>query len=692
VTRKPLAAVALALAFLPIAGGARAGDPTKFDKVGPDQLAFSVANMDLSVDPRADFYRYASGSWLRRVERPERLASLGAFDFMIEHTKARLTRVFTQAAADAPAARKGTPAQLVGDLYRSYTDTARLNALGIRALDPLLREIDAIGGNADLSTFLGRYPTLSGDVSLATAGPSIDQADNTRMSLFLVSGQMILKQEQIYREDDQSPRIAAYLAYVRDVLVLAGWEKPKAEDMAKTALAIERQLQKAKLTPAELVDPRARYNPKSLTELQAAIPELDLTKMIRGAGAEVTDIIVLTEPRYLPVLSTVLKERSPAEIKDYLKLKLIVRFSPYLGEAFEAPTISLNIALAGVAVLPPRSERAAAMAQEYLGHPLSQLYVDAFFPAEMRGRTADMIGRIQAAFLTRMQTRIWLTEATRKAAIEKLQKLSFKVGYPETWIDFSAVEIKPDDLVGNIVRLSQFSTARDIGKMGKPVVPDQFAVNGSTLPVVINAAYNSQINGFEIPAAFLQPPAFDPDRDAASNFCRMGAVIGHEMTHGFDSGGRRFDATGNLRDWWTPDDAAAFDKEAQKLIEQADGFEILPGLKTRGAQEVRENMADVGGITIAYDALLTYLKDHPDEDKAIDGLTAKQRCFVAWTQLWTMKATDQSIRNEVMNDSHPPGPYRAVAAPRHVDGFYEAFKIQLGDPMWLPPEKRVSAW
>lgn len=555
-----------------------------------------------------------------------------------------------------------------------------------------MRDIDAIRNNDDLATYLGRYLTLTGDISLAAVGPSIDQADNTRMRLFLVPGRLMLRQEQIYKEDDQSPRIAAYLAYASEVLKLAGWDHASAEEAAKAALSIERRLQKAKLTPAELVDPRARYNPKPLTELQTTIPELDLSKMIRGSGAEAADTVILTEPRYLPTLSAVLKERSLTEIKDYLKLRLIVRFVPYLGAAFEAPTIALNKALSGVAVLPPRSERAAAMAQEYLGHPLSRLYVDAFFPKEMRGKTADMIGRIHATFLARMQTRTWLTETTRKAAIEKLEKLSYKVGYPETWIDFSSVEIKSDDLVGNIFRLSQFSAARDIAKMGKSVVPDQFAVDGSTLPVVINAAYNSQINGFEIPAAFLQPPAFDPDRDAASNFCRMGAVIGHEMTHGFDSGGRRFDAKGNLRDWWTPADAAAFEKEAQKLIEQADAFQILPGLKTRGEQEVRENMADVGGITIAYDALLTYLKDHPEEDRVIDGLNAKQRCFVAWTQLWTMKATDQSLRNEVMNDSHPPGPYRAVAALMHVDGFYEAFGIRPGDPMWLPPEKRVSAW
>ncbi len=689
---KHVSAAGLLLLASALPGQAQTIDPTKFDRAGPDQLVFSTMDMDRTVDPRVDFHRYAAGGWLQRVERPARVASIGAFDFMIQRTKVQLADVFSKAAAGAAGAAQGSPTQQVGDLYRSFMDTARLNVLGARSLEPLLAEIDAIQGTAELARYLGRFPTLTGDVALMGIVPSVDQADNQRTRLYVVAGRLILAQGQIYDEPDASPRIQAYLAFVRDVLTLAGWEKARAEAFASTALLIERRLQQGRITPAEAIDPRKTYDLRPWADHQAAIPAVDFAAMIRAMGAEPADQLVLTEPRYLPTLATLLQERSLIEIRDYLKLKLIVRFLPFLGEAFDKPTAGLNAALLGVSVLPPREERAEGLMREYLGHPVSRLYVEASFSEETRAKAGDMVGRIRASFLARLQTRPWLTEPTRKAAIEKLERLSFKIGHPDRWIDHSGVEIRPDDLVGNVVRLSRFSAARDIAALGKPVVRDEFANARSTLPIIVNAAYDSLNNGFEVPAAFLQPPAYDPGRDAASNFCRFGAVIGHEMTHGFDSGGRLFDAKGNMRDWWTPADAAAFDREAAKLVSQASAFEILPGLKLRGAQEVRENMADVGGITFAYDALVSYLKEKPEEDTVVDGLTARQRCFVSWAQLWTAKATEESIRADVMNDGHPPSRYRAVAPLQHVEGFYEAFGIRAGDPMWLPPEKRVSAW
>lgn len=673
-----------------LVGPSLAGDPTVFDKVGPDQLAYSVVNMDRTADPRADFYRYASGGWLQRIERPERKIAISAFDFMIEQTRRDIAKVVTDAAAKSATAPKGSPTQQVGDLYRAYMDTARLNALGVKALDPWFAEIDAITTSADLAKWLGRYPTLSGDVAIAAVVPSNDRVDATKMVLYLIGGKLILQQEQVYEDDDASPRIAAYLAFVRDTLVLSGWAK--AEAFAKTALAMERRMQKAKMTPAEAVDPRAVYDPRPLTEIQAAVPALDLVALTRGIGAEVPEILVRTDKRYFVELSKLLKDVPLPDIKAYLKLRMTIRFMPYLGEAFDAPTSALNKALVGVAILPPREERAIALMREYLGHPVSRLYVEATFSDETRAKTGAMVERIRAAFLKRMETRTWLTEETRAAARDKLEKLTFKIGRPDVWIDHSTVEVRADDLIGDIVRLSGFVTARDVARIGKAWVPDEFADNNHTLPIIINAAYDSQKNGFEIPAAFLQAPAYDPTGDVAANFCRLGAVIGHEMTHGFDSGGRRFDAKGNMRDWWTEKDAAAFEKEAAKLVEQADAFDVLPGLKGRGAQEVKENMADVGGLNFAYDALLTHLKDHPEDDKTVDGLTARQRCFVSWAQMWTLKATEQAIRNEVMGDAHPPGNYRAQAAPKHVEGFYEAFGIREGDPMWLPKDKRVSAW
>ena len=690
--RRLLRGVCVAVFALFAAAPARAGDPTKFKRAGADQLSFSVSNMDRSADPRRDFYRYAAGAWLDRIERPSRLASLGVFDFMLEHLKAQLGEITEKAAAAAASAPKGSPTQQVGDLYRAFMDVDKLDAQGAGALQGEFARIDALKTTDDLADYLGHYAAVAGEAALVALGPSIDQADAKKMSIYLVGGGLVLLAQDIYDDPEGSPRVAAYLAYVRDILTLSGYETPRAEAIARQTLALERELHAAKLKPVERVDPRAGYNPQPLAAVQAAIPNLDLSRLARAYGLAPPDIVILTEPRYLPALSKMLSARPLSDFQTYLKVKLIARFSSSLGTRYDAPASALNQALLGVSELPPRNLRAQGVLQEFLGHPLAKLYVEAHFRPETREKMRDMVERIRAAFEARIRTRAWLTEPTRQAALDKLAKLKFRIGYPETWIDYSTVDVRPDDLLGDIMRLNAYSTQRDIEKLGRPVVRDEFSNWRFTLPVVINAGYDSLFNGFEVPAAFLQPAAYDPDMDVAVNFCRVGAVLGHEITHGFDSGGRRYDADGNLRDWWTETDSQKFEAEAAKLVAQADQFEVLPGLKANGALEVKENMADVGGLNLAYDALQAYLKQHPDENVAHDGLTPAQRCFLSWAQMWTQKITEQAVRSEVLTDAHPPGAYRAVAAPQHVDAFYEAFSIRPGDPMWLAPEQRARAW
>jgi putative endopeptidase len=423
--------------------------------------------------------------------------------------------------------------------------------------------------------------------------------------------------------------------------------------------------------------------------MQAQIRELDLRLYFETMGYPVLERIILTEPRYFPVLSQMLRDRPIGDFRDYAALQLILEFQDVLTTGFEEPVRAFGEVLTGVGVLPPREERALGLIGEALGQPLSRIYVENFFSEETRSTAAEMIGRIEQVFRKRIPTRAWLTEATRAEALEKLDGLSFEVGYPGTWIDYSAVEIGSDP-VANLMNIAAFDDARLRAKFDGPVEHDSFNAR-STLPIAVNAAYDSTINGFEIPAAILQPPIFPADMDAPVYFCRLGGVIGHEMTHGFDSGGRLSDAGGNLRDWWTPEDAAAFESEAEKLIDQANAFEVLPGLTANGALNVRENMADVGGITFAYEALRHYLAEHPEEDVEIDGLTPAQRCFISWSQMWAGKSTEHFVRAIVATDGHPPLSYRAVASLQHVDAFYEAFGIEEGDPMWLPPEQRVHA-
>jgi putative endopeptidase len=660
--------------------------------IGPDQLNFSVSNMDTSVAPGDDFRRYSSGAWLDRAVLPPSLPDVTVFSFMQDHVTQQMKAVITEAAATSGQAEPGTPAQQVGDLYNSFMDVDRINAAGVSALQPALDRLEAVDSLDDLATYLGERGRDTASFVLAAIVPNADRVDRTKMVLWFLSGDLGINLGALYEDGEGSARVAAYKTFVRDTLVIAGDSPEEAAKTADLVFELEAKLHAGKATPVEGADPRNAYNPVAFEDLQAEIPELDLTRLARGLGLEPEETVVKTEPRYLGVLSQILRDYPLADIKKYLRFRLIENYSSYLGTAFEAPGSALIEALIGTSESKPREETAQALLKSNLGQPLSRLYVDAFFKEETRQTALDMMDRIKAAFLERIRTRTWLSEATRAEAINKLERLTYYAGYPDEWLDYSTVEIRPDDLIGNITRLNRRTVDVEVAKMGSPLVETHFSDNEATLPLIVNAAYSLSMNGFDVPAAILQPGMFDVSQPAPVYFCRLGAVLGHEMTHGFDSGGRLFDADGNLRDWWKADDAAAFEAEVQKLVDQANAFEVLPGLNANGPLNVTENMADYGGITLAYDALMKYLEEHPEENVEFNGLTPTQLCFVAFSQMWANKSTDQYTAYLVGNDVHATGNYRSFAALQHVDAFYEAFGIKEGDPMWLAPEKRVHAW
>lgn len=681
--------VLLCLGMAPVA---LADDRPPVPDIGPDQLAFSLQNMDRTADPGTDFYRFAVGGWIDRVQRPGDRATMDAFDFMGRRLTAQMEATLRDAAAKSGSAEKGTPLQQVGDFYTSFMDVATLDARGMTPLEPEMAKIEAIANLGDLATYIGHYLLVAEDLAFTGFVPTTDMADSTRNALYFVGPSLVLPQQNLYAEPVGSALDRALRKNLADMLVAAGYEADRATAVAKLVADIDRELHGGLLTPVEASNPANTYQPVTFASLQAEIPELDLTAVLAGLGMQPPEKVVKSEPRYLSVLGKMLRERPIEEIRDYLKVKLINRFKFYLGSRFEAVIADQQKILVGIDKLPPREERVQNELKSFLGHPVSRLYVERYFSDETRAKSADMVGRIKSAFLARIETRDWLTEATRVAAKDKLEKLTFEVGYPETWIDMSSVDVRPDDLIGNIQRLIAFDVTRSLDKFDDPVEHESFANVQATLPIIINAAYSTSINGFEVPAAILQPAAFEADLDAPVYFCRLGAVLGHEMTHGFDSRGRQYDADGNLRDWWKPEDTAAFNREADKLVQQANAYEVLPGLNLNGALTVTENMADVGGITLAYAALQDYLAENPDENVAIDGFSPAQRCFIAWAQFWALKATDGVIRSVFMSDVHAPGMYRSVAALKHVDDFYSAFDITEGDPEWLAPEKRVKAW
>lgn len=673
-----------------LTGAASADEPPA--AAGPDELAFSRQNMDGGVSPAVDFYRYAAGGWLDRVERPARLPGYGFLDIINDRVRGQMKAALARAGARAATAAPGSPAQLVGTFYNALMDVEARNAAGMAPLRGHLDRIAAVRDLRGLSRLMAGSILTGGPALLAAFGPEPDLADSHRYAIYAGAGELGLSDsfEDVFDEAPDAPRRLGYRRYLEQVLAVAGYPPAEAARLAGLSIAIDITLHKARLGPVERADPRNIYTPLRFDEVQALIPELDLAAYFEVLGFPRPERIVVTEPRYFPVLSRLLRERPLQDLRDYATVLTILRFQNVLGEAFEPPLRDLSGVLTGVAVLPPPEERALALIAEKMGHPVSQVYVETFFTEETRTKAIEMIGLVKAAFEQRMPARAWLSAPTRAAAVEKLAALSWRVGYPGRWIDYGAVSIGPDP-VADIAALAAFDVARLREKYGKPVVQDAFA-DPHTLPIVVNAAYNPTTNGFEVPAAILQAPTFDAGLDPAVNFCRLGAVLGHEMTHGFDSIGRQYDAQGNLRDWWSPADSAAFEAEGAKLVAQANAYEVLPGVFGNGALEVTENMADVGGLTLAHAALRSYLARHPAEDVPIDGLTPDQRCFIAWTQLWAWKGTEQVLRSATARDPHPANPYRATAPLRHLAAFHAAFGIKPGDPMWLPLEQRVGAW
>ncbi|NDV49718.1 M13 family metallopeptidase [Salipiger sp. PrR003] len=690
---RPMFSLACSLAVGLFSATATSSAAQDAGTVGADQLGFSVRNMDQSVDPAEDFYRYAAGGWLVRIDRPEKHPKYSIFTITGEIVQAQVNEIFARAAAEAEGAPKGSPAQLVGDFYRAYMDTQAIDARGITPIQAELDRIDAMTGLPDLVPFLVRMDRIGGPGVFLGFGHTEGMLDNSQYELAFASAGFAINPNfaSVLEEPDDGARLIAYRTFFAETLMVAGYPPGDASRIARASVQIERILYSGVLSPVERADPQMRYNPMTLAEVQAQIPEIDLSKLLEAAGyPEGIEDVVLASPRYLPVLSELLRTRPLEEIKDYLKLRVILSFAPVMSTEFQKPNLAFSSALLGSAVLPPREESAFQLIADELAHPLGQLYVEANLSDEARATAEEMFTRIKAVFAERIPTRDWLSEQTRVQASEKLRALTAKMGGPEEWIDYSDVEIGADP-VANLMAIAAFEHARYMAKYGGPVVQDAFN-NASTRPTTVNAAYNPGINGFEVPAAILQPPFFEPQKDAAVWFCRMGAILGHEMTHGFDSMGRQFDASGNLRDWWTAEDAAQFAAKADQLIAQANTYQIAPGLMANGPLEVGENMADLGGITLAHEALLDYLEEHPQENVEIDGFTPEQRCFLSWAQNWTSKSTEAYDRLLVAGDPHAPSPYRAIAALQHLPAFYEAFGIEEGDPMWLPPEERITAW
>lgn len=656
-------------------------------------VGFSIRKMDPKVDPRRDFTRYAAGRWHDAMEIPGDNVRISGLDLMMKRTDVAVQQLVEDAAQRSASAPKGSPTQQVGALYLAGMDGDRLKALGAKPLQPQFERIAALRDREGVVREVARMGLLTNDVVLMGAGITPGIRDKSRYIMAVGDGELVLTNFEDYLKPESARIRDGLVRYVTDLQVLAGTAPEEAAATAQLVLALETRVAKVRQPLVEHQDPDKRFIEMPYTQLKTLTPGFAWDAFFEVLGIRPPETVTAIEIKALSERSQAMSELSLDQLKALLRWEYLRKSLGGLSPEFTQPGLALTRLIYGPSFeLPPRPKQVFDTVAAKLGHPLGQLYVEKNFSAQSKREVEQMVGMVRAEFRERLTRNTWLTPATRRQALSKLDRVKIAVGYPDKWIDHRAVDIRSDDYFGNLERLTEFRARRDLDRWGGPIQIDGFSDARTTLPTVVNAGYSPMRNGIEIPAAFLQPPAYDPKGDPAVNFCGVGAVIGHELTHGFDSGGRLYDEIGRARNWWVKADEAQFVAQAGKLVKQANAYEVVPGLHANGALGVTENLADVGGIAFGYNALQKYLKSHPKDNRVIDGLTQQQRCFISWAQMWSDKSREGYLRQVTATDAHAAGNYRAYAPAQHEPGFYKAFGIRKGDPMWLDPKDRVRLW
>lgn len=657
------------------------------DPRGTEVHGIDPRNMDLTVDPGEDFYRFANGGWLDRVEIPADSGSYGVFDELNDVTTQQLLLLLSASAARGDLT-EGSGEWKAVQLFEQGMDLETRNAQGIEPIQPILDHVDSITNLEEFHEFqqVAGFYWLTG---LFYTFVIPDLADSSVNGVYLSGSFFGLPNRDYYLEDDES-NLAVREAYVEvcaEFLTYAGYDEAEARDAAQAVYDLERSLVEPTLTREEQQDISLFYNPMTLEELEAAYPLMDWDAYLEELGLTGAEQMIVTERRYLEALEAIVTAADLDVLKDYVKLEVFWSFAEYLSEDIEQTAFEFNGGvLAGVAEQAPLNERVLEDVNTMVGDAVGQLYVAEYFPPEAKAQITELVETIVVAFRQRLEDNPWMTPETRALALEKLDKLGVKVGYPDRWKSYEAVEIEDSYMMSALSALNA-DYRRTLERAGQPVDPTEW----SALPQEVNAFYDPFNNDITFPAAILQAPFFDYQADPAVNFGGIGMVIGHEITHGFDLQGSQFDADGDLSNWWTEEDNAAFQELNEAAAAQYSAIEVLPELFIDGQITVTENVADMGGIQVAYDALQTYLEVNGDTGE-IGGFTQEQRFFISAATIWREKIRDEFLELLVRSDVHAPATARATQPMRNMDEFHEAFDIEEGDPMYLPPEERVVIW
>ena len=646
----------------------------------------SLAEMDTTVRPQDDFYNYVNGTWAKTAKIPADKPTWGSFHILREKTDENCLLILDNLLKENFA--QGTEGQKIKDLYESFIDWKKRDAEGLKPIEGLLTKIDNIKTLADLQKYLEEV-TPEGENPICAWGVYADMKDSNMNTVYL--GNFSIGMGRDYYQKDNKENTEALQKYQDYVMAIFKVLKDdKAAEKAKQMVDFERSIAKLMLTNEEDRNPNLSYNPQTMAELSKLVKNINLPQLLKNVGVN-TDKVVVSEIRLYKQYDKFINEKNLPLIKDYLKYQLVADNASNLTK--ELDELSFNFyskELQGQQEQRPMNKRALSVINGILGEAFGKLYVEKYFPPKAKEEMVTLVDYLKKSFAQHIKDVTWMSDATKEKALAKLNKFTVKVGYPDKWEDYSKLTIEPaakSVYYTNLQRVNEWAYQKSLEKVGKPVDKTKWGMS----PQTVNAYYNPLYNEIVFPAAILQPPFFNFEADPAVNFGGIGAVIGHEMTHGFDDSGAEFDGDGNLQNWWTPEDKKNFENATKALAKQYDQYEPVKGVFVNGTFTSGENIADLGGVNIAFDALQMYLKDKGNVDK-ISNFTQDQRFFISWGTVWRTLSKEQYLTNQVKTDPHSPGYFRSFGPLVNVDAWYKAFDVKEGDKLYKKPEDRIKIW
>ncbi len=655
-----------------------------------------AANNDPSVKPADDFFLYANGGWIKRTEIPPEYSRWGSFNQLIEQNNDALHTIAEKAANEAQSqpgvsdVSKASPSELqkVGDYYASGMDEAAIAAAGVKPLKEELDHINALKTREDVLKEISHFHSM-GVAALFVFGSAPDNKNSSQVISHALQGGLGMPDRDYYtKTDDASKKLRdKYVEHVTKMLTLLGDPAEKAAQEAKMILELETKLAQASRTRVELRDPQKNYNKMSQADLQKLTPDWKWSDFFKEIQLSEAGDVDVHQPEFFKAMNQLVKTTSVEDWKTYLKWNLIDSTAAQLSDEFVNENFAFNeTTLKGTPKIKPRWKRVVTTVDNEIGEALGKLYVADYFPPAAKARALELINNLKAALSDDIKSLDWMDDETKKAALEKLAAFQVKIGYPDKWRDYSLLKIDRGPFVLNTLRAEAFEVKRDLSKIGKPVDKTEWGMT----PPTVNAYYNPLFNEIVFPAGILQPPFFYASADDAVNYGGIGAVIGHEMTHGFDDQGRQYDAQGNLRDWWTKKSAEAYDKRRKSVVQQYSEYEPLPGMHVNGELTQGENIADIGGLKIAYAAFKKATAGKPQEK--IDGLTPDQRFFLSYASIWRAKIRDEDQKMRLTVDPHSPAHFRVNGPLSNMAEFQKAFDIPDGSAMARSGDKKVNIW